>query len=44
MQDKYNNKQPMSGTWSTLGTLKPAYYNVFFIYYSHQQQIPEFLC
>ena len=36
MQDKYNNRQQMSGTWSTLGTLKPAYYNIFFIYYSHE--------
>ena len=26
----------MSGTWSTLGTLKLAYYNIFFIYYSHE--------
>ena len=36
MQDKYDNRWPMSGTWSTLGTLKPAYYNIFFIYYSHE--------
>ena len=36
MQDKYNNRWPMSGTWNTLGTLKPAYYNIFFIYYSHE--------
>ena len=32
MQDKYNNRQPMSGTWSTLGTLKPAYYNIFYLF------------
>ena len=32
MQDKYNNRWPMSGTWSTLGTLKPAYYNIFFYF------------
>ena len=41
MQDKYNNRWPMSGTWSTLGTLKPAYYNIIFFITVMNVSLPQ---